>query len=140
MADVFVSYARSTADYAQAIAAGLRAHGYSVWLDEDLPPHRGYSRVIQEQLDEARAALVVWSADAVKSDWVLSEANRAREARKLVQVLVDESRLPMPFDQIQYVTLSGWTGAQDDPGWRKALASVAELTAHASRPPSSPTP
>jgi class 3 adenylate cyclase len=128
MADVFISYARSTLSYAQAIARELRAAGYSVWLDEDLPSHRAYSRVIEEQLDAARAALVVWSADAVASDWVRSEANRAREARKLVQVLVDQTPVPMPFDQIQYAVLAGWSGAGDDPSWRKTLASIAELT------------
>jgi class 3 adenylate cyclase len=128
MADIFISYARSTVSYARAIARELRAVGYSVWLDEDLPTHRAYSRVIEEQLDTARAALVIWSADAAASDWVRSEANRAREVHKLVQVLVDQSPVPMPFDQIQYAALGGWSGAADDPGWRKTLATIAELT------------
>jgi class 3 adenylate cyclase len=128
MADVFISYARSTVSHARAIARELRAVGYSVWLDEDLPTHRAYSRVIEEQLDAARAALVIWSADAAASDWVRSEANRAREAHKLVQVLVDQTPVPMPFDQTQYAILADWSGASDDPSWRKTLASIAELT------------
>jgi class 3 adenylate cyclase/tetratricopeptide (TPR) repeat protein len=127
MADVFISYARSTVSHARAIARELRAAGYSVWLDEDLPTHRAYSRVIEEQLDAARAALVIWSADAAASDWVRSEANRAREAHKLVQVLVDQTPVPMPFDQTQYAILAGWSGASDDPAWRKTLATIAEL-------------
>ena len=70
---------------------------------------------------------MIWSADAVQSEWVLSEANRAREDRKLVQVTTDKARLPMPFDTIQCADLAGWTGDADAPGWRKVVASVAEL-------------
>ncbi len=127
MSDVFISYARSTAAQATKVAEALRSLGYSVWIDEDLPAHRTYSRVIEEQMSAAKAAVVIWSADAVQSEWVLSEANRAREDRKLVQVTTDTARLPMPFDTIQCAELAGWTGDADAPGWRKVVASIAEL-------------
>jgi adenylate cyclase len=86
MADVFISYAHSTAKQAQGAAATLRALGYSVWLDEDLTSHRAFTHAIEEQLTAAKAALVIWSADAARSEWVLSEANRARQDHKLVQL------------------------------------------------------
>jgi adenylate cyclase len=127
MSDIFISYARSTAKQAQSIAEALRGLGYSVWIDDDLPAHRIYSRVIEEQMTAARAAVVIWSVDAVQSEWVLSEANRAREGRKLVQVSTDKTPLPMPFDTIQCADLAGWTGDLDAPGWRKVAASFAEL-------------
>ena len=127
MSDVFISYARSTARQAQAVAEALRALGYSVWIDDDLPAHRTYSRVIEEQMTAAKAAVVIWSAEAVHSEWVMSEANRAREDRKLVQVITDTVRLPMPFDTIQCADLAGWTGDLDAPGWRKVVASIGDL-------------
>ena len=127
MSDVFISYARSTAAQAQSVAKALRGLGYSVWIDDDLPAHRTYSRVIEEQMTAAKAAVVIWSADAVQSEWVLSEANRAREDRKLVQVITDKTRLPMPFDTIQCADLPGWTGDPEAHGWKKVVASVADL-------------
>ncbi len=127
MSDVFISYARSTATQAQAVAEALRGLGYSVWIDDELPAHRTYTHVIEEQMAAAKAALVIWSAEGVKSEWVLSEANRAREDRKLVQVTTDGTRLPMPFDTIQCADLAGWTGDPDAPGWRKVVASIADL-------------
>ena len=127
MSDVFISYARSTATQAQAVAEALRGLGYSVWIDDELPAHRTYTHVIEEQMAAAKAALVIWSAEGVKSEWVLSEANRAREDRKLVQVTTDGTRLPMPFDTIQCADLAGWTGDPDAPGWRKVVASIGEL-------------
>ena len=97
MSDVFISYARSTAVQAQAIAEALRALGYGVWRDDELPAHRDYSEVIEERLRAAKAVVVVWSAEAVKSQWVRAEADLAREAGTLVQLSLDGTPLPMPF-------------------------------------------
>ncbi|HEY2483195.1 MAG TPA: AAA family ATPase [Caulobacteraceae bacterium] len=127
MSEVFVSYGRSTAKQAQATAAALRALGYGVWLDEDLPGHRAYADVIQEQLDQAKAVVVIWSDEAVKSQWVRSEANRGREKGKLVQFTIDRAPLPMPFDQIQCLNLAGWTGDDEHPAWPRVVASIDEL-------------
>ena len=79
MSDVFISYARSTAKQAQQVADALRSLGYGVWRDDELPAHRDYSEVIEERLRAAKAVVVVWSADAVKSQWVRAEADLARE-------------------------------------------------------------
>jgi len=127
MSDVFISYARSTAKQAQQVSEALRSLGYTVWIDDELPAHRAYSRVIEEQMTAARAAVVIWSADAVQSEWVLSEANRARQDHKLVQVTTDRARLPMPFDTIQCADLSGWAGDSDAPGWVKVVSSIRDL-------------
>src|SRR3974390_1194279 len=139
MADVFISYAHTTGRQAQAAAAALREAGYSVWLDDDLAAHRSFTQAIEEQLVAAKAALVIWSADAARSEWVLSEANRAREAHKLVQLRVDGARLPMPFDQIQCADLGGWTGEGKHPAWGKVIGSVAELVKDGAKPDGGPT-
>ncbi len=127
MSEVFISYARSTAPQARQVADALRALGYSVWRDDELPAHRAYAEVIEERLTAARAVVVIWSAEATRSQWVFSEANRAREDGKLVQMAVDGARLPMPFDSIQCADLAGWRGDTDAPGWRKVVASIADL-------------
>ncbi|HEV2365118.1 MAG TPA: TIR domain-containing protein [Caulobacteraceae bacterium] len=131
MSDIFISYARSTATQAQTVAEALRALGYQVWLDDQLPAHRAYADVIQERLKAAKAVVVIWSADAAKSEWVRSEASVAREAGTLVQSTVDKSPLPMPFDQIECADLRGWTCRADSPGWRKVVESVTDLVGKA---------
>jgi class 3 adenylate cyclase len=127
MADVFVSYARSTAPRAQAVARSLGSLGYDVWIDDALPSHRAFAEVIEEQIANARAVVVVWSPDAVKSEWVRSEANHGRSEKKLVQVFGEKTRLPMPFDQLQCEDLTAWSGEAEHPAWRKVVASIAEL-------------
>ena len=128
MSDVFISYARSTAVQAQRIADALRALGYNVWRDDDLPAHRPYADVIDERLRGARAVVVVWSADAAKSQWVRAEADLARNAGTLVQLRIDELIPPLPFNQIECADLSKWKGDENAQGWRKVVASVADLT------------
>ncbi|HEV7159328.1 MAG TPA: TIR domain-containing protein [Caulobacteraceae bacterium] len=129
MSDIFISYARSTADQAQRVAEALRGLGYGVWRDDELPAHRAYAEVIEERLQAAKAVVVIWSAEAVKSEWVQSEADTARTEHKLVQLTVDGAKLPRPFDRIQCADLAGWSGDPDAHDWKKVVASVAELIA-----------
>ena len=144
MADVFLSYARLEAREAKRIAGEVRSIGFSVWFDEKLPAHRAYSDVIEEELEAARAVVVLWSSESVRSQWVRSEANRARETGRLVQVRFDDARLPMPFDQIQCADLSGWTGDPNGEAWRIVVDSIAALVgekeANAQRLPRSKPP
>jgi adenylate cyclase len=134
MSHVFVSYARSTARQAQLVAAALRGLGHAVWLDDEIPAHRAYADVIEERLSQAKAVVVVWSAEAAKSEWVRSEADRARAERKLVQLTVDRAALPMPFDQIQCADLAGWEGDPAASGWKRVADSVAILLGTPAQP------
>ena len=127
MADIFLSYARRSEKTAKLVAGALRESGYSVWFDESLPAHRLYSEVIEEQLESSRAVLVLWSNEAVHSQWVRSEANRARESGRLVQARLDDARLPMPFDQIHCSDLSRWQANLAAPSWQNVVTSVADL-------------
>ncbi|HZK98862.1 MAG TPA: TIR domain-containing protein [Caulobacteraceae bacterium] len=131
--DIFVSYARSTELFARQITDTLSEIGYSVWRDEQLPAHRAYAEVIEERLNQAKAVLVIWSPDAIRSEWVRSEADRARQQRKLVQLSVGSLIPPMPFDQIQCPDFSDWTLGSQTSGWRSILASLGELIS--GRPP-----
>jgi adenylate cyclase len=127
MSDLFVSYARADDEAAARVADSLRAEGYRVWRDDELPAHRAYADVIEERLKAAKAVIVLWSAEAVRSQWVRAEADSARSAGTLVQAAIDGSVPPMPFNQIQCADLSGWDGGDSSPGWRKLKASVTAL-------------
>ena len=109
------------------VEQSLEEAGRSVWYDPDLPAHRPYSDVIASELEAAKAVLVLWSEAAVESQWVRSEANRARELGKLVQARLDDARLPMPFDQIQCADLRRWPRGRENTGWRQVERSVQAL-------------
>jgi len=138
MADIFVSYGRSTEAQAQQVADALRAAGYSVWRDDELPAHRAYGDVIEERLRGAKAVVVLWSAEAARSQWVRAEADIAREAGTLVQVTMDGILPPLPFNQIQCADLNGWSGDTGTVGWRKVESSIALLVGSPVQPGSPP--
>jgi len=126
-AHVFVSYARSSEEVANRAAEVLRAAGYSVWRDDELPAHRSYAEVIEERLKSAKAVVVLWSAEAARSQWVRAEADTARGTGTLVQASVDGTLPPMPFNQIQCADLKDWDGNTASLGWQKLESSVAAL-------------
>ena len=135
MSDIFISYARPDEPMAKRVADALTAAGYRAWRDDELPAHRPYAEVIEERLKDAKAVVVLWSAEAAKSQWVRAEAELARSAGKLIQVALDGTVPPMPFNQIQCADLRDWDGEAEGTGWRKLASSVETLAgpAHGSR-------
>ncbi|HEU5481833.1 MAG TPA: TIR domain-containing protein [Sphingomicrobium sp.] len=131
---VFLSYARSSEEQATYAEQALRNAGYAVWRDTELPAHLSYADVIEERLKSAKAVLVLWSAEAAKSQWVRAEADAARELGTLIQASVDGTVPPIPFNQIQCADLKGWAGDNDHAGWRKLRASVVALAGQAEEP------
>ena len=127
MSDVFVSYARPDEPHADRVAEALRAEGYDVWRDDQLPAHRAYAEVIEERLNGASAIVVLWSSHSAKSQWVRAEAELGRSAGTLVQATVDGSIPPLPFNQIQCADLSDWPDDSDSSGWQKLVSSVKAL-------------
>jgi adenylate cyclase len=127
LSDVFISYSRSNESVARKVAEAVRAAGWRVWRDDAIPAHLPFADVIKERLDASKAVVVIWSSDAAKSHWVQSEADHARLQGKLIQMTIDGTPLPMPFDRIQCEMLPGWTGDVEVPGFQKVLASLLAL-------------
>ena len=120
MADVFVSYARGDQKIAEAVAEQLADAGFTTWWDSELLPHNRFATTIEEEIRAASAVIVIWSAKAAASPWVRAEAELARGRDKLIQVVVDHSEIPLPFNQYQAADLSNWRGDPVDPRWRRS--------------------
>ncbi len=65
MTDIFISYSRSIEAQAERVAGALTALGYDIWRDDQLPAHKAYTDVTEENLRGAKAVLVIWTAEAV---------------------------------------------------------------------------
>jgi tetratricopeptide (TPR) repeat protein len=110
VAHVFISYAKQNRPRAKAIATLLGRQvvmapdgGYeplTVWWDRHLLAGEAFHREIARQIDDAISVVVVWSEDAVASDWVYAEAQRGGAQRKLVPLRepsLDPLRIPLPY-------------------------------------------
>lgn len=117
MADVFVSYSHANRDRARALAQAVEGSGFSLWWDEKLAPGSVYAQVIEGEITEAGCVVVAWSATARDSLWVRAEANEALDQNKLVQLTLDRSKLPLPFNALHALDFSAWGGDRGGSPW-----------------------
>ena len=108
--DIFLSYARDNEAKAKALAGVLEAAGHQVWWDRHIHGGTEYAAEIEQALEKAQAIIVLWSKAAGASGWVRDEAAEGRDSGRLVPVLLDKTRQPIGFRQIQAVDFSDWSG------------------------------
>lgn len=104
--DIFISYKRGPDEERVSILVGaLRANGFSVWWDRDIPANAPWEETIQHAIEAAKIVLVCWSQSAVASENVRSEARWAKERGKLLQVFVERCEPPLFFGEHQGLML-----------------------------------
>src|SRR5262249_25236622 len=79
------------------LAGLLEAAGATVWWDRRMVAGDKIHDVIEEEIEKAKAVIVLWSPISVKSDWVRGEAQTAHELTKLVPVKIEECNLPINY-------------------------------------------
>jgi len=97
MADLFLSYAHRDFRRAKTLAELLEDAGLTVWWDRRMVAGDKIQDVVDEQIEKARAVIVLWSRFSVKSDWVLGEAQTAQESAKLVPIKIAACKLPINY-------------------------------------------
>jgi hypothetical protein len=123
MTDVYIAYAREDRERVRTLSDMLRFEGWDVWLDPT-DPTPDNSAAVDLKLGSAGAILAVWSGYSRGSEQVRSEAATGLYKNKLIQVRIDHSAPPRPFDQVEVIDLGLWTGERDDPHWRRVLSAV----------------
>ena len=107
MSDLFVSYASADRERVGKIVQHLEQLGFSVWWDRDIAHGQNYHRVIEQALDQAKCAIVVWSRESINSEWVVNEASSAQRRNALVPVIIDAVEAPLAFRHLQTADLRG---------------------------------
>jgi sulfatase modifying factor 1 len=135
MSDIFISYARQDRPRAEGIAKALEAHGWSVWWDWNIPAGKTFRQVIQEQLDQARCVIVLWSAASITRKWVIEEASEGEERGILVPAFIERVRPPLGFRSIQAADLTAWAGDTTAPTFQKLCSDIRLVVAPAAPAP-----
>lgn len=121
---IFISHAREDRDVADRVARAIDERlGLEVWTDRRLQAGSEFTLAIESALERALVVVVLWSQHSVRANFVIDEASRARDARKLLPVRIDDVRPPAGFGVLH--TLDLLRGA-DDAAW-DAAALVHEL-------------
>lgn len=111
--NIFISHSSRDKEYANFIAAYLRAAGHEVWLDTwKFKPGDNLIEKVDEGLREAEVLIVVVSKHSLQSKWVKHEfsalafRNIAGETTRIIPVLIDASTVPDYLAQYLYVDLT----------------------------------
>ena len=132
--DIFLSYARQDRGTARLFADGLAAEGFSVWWDASLRSGETFDEVIERNLRDAKAVVVLWSPASVASRWVRAEATLADRRNKLAPAIIAPCDRPIIFELTHAAELSDWTGDMSDPRWRTFVSDLKRLTNAAAEP------
>jgi len=140
MADVFVSYSRSDKARVAPIVGALEAQGWSVWWDPAIAPGQQFDRLIADELERARAVLVVWTPDSVESRWVRGEAREGADRGILVPVQLGPARLPIDFRAYHTTDLGEPGDAASNPQFQDVVRAIEGLAGRAPRSLAASTP
>jgi hypothetical protein len=124
--DIFLSYKREDEKLAARLAKALEAEGFSVWWDRSLLPAESWRDQIQVALDAASVTIVIWTQESAGSngDFVRDEASQAKSRGRLVPVVMEKTRLPLGFGELQAIDLVGWKGSRSSPFFRDLVAAA----------------
>jgi tetratricopeptide (TPR) repeat protein len=115
MADIFISYASEDRNRVRPLAEALIARGFNVWWDRSLAAGQDYTAIIEKELNDAKAVIVVWTQSSANSTFVRDEAGRARDEGRLVPVMLDNVQIPLGFGAFQAEDFTRWNGGANAP-------------------------
>lgn len=115
MADIFISYASEDRGRVRPLADALIARGFNVWWDRSLAAGQDYTAILERELKNAKAVIVVWTQSSALSTFVRDEAGRARDEGRLVPVMLDRVDIPLGFGAFQAEDFTRWNGGANAP-------------------------
>ena len=125
MADIFLSYNEKDRPRVRQLAQALERAGWSVWWDRRVPAGLTWRNLLEQELQNMRCMLVLWSANSVKSEWVCEEATEGRLLGRLIPVFLERVRPPAGFREVQAADLVDWDGSTDTIGLQQLLDDIA---------------
>ena len=125
--DIFLSYARTDRSTARIFAERLVEEGFAVWWDASLHSGETFDEVIERNLREAKAVVVLWSKASVASRWVRAEATLADRRNKLAPAIIEPCDRPIIFELTHTADLADWTGDNHDPRWQTFVSDLRRL-------------
>ena len=137
--DIFLSYARQDRPTARLFAESLREEGFDVWWDASLRSGQTFDEVIERNLRDSKAVVVLWSPASVASRWVRAEATLADRRNKLAPAIIQPCDRPIIFELTHTTDLSDWSGDRTDSRWQNFMQDLSRLIeAHQEALPSEP--
>ena len=134
MAEIFISYAHEDEARIRELVLVMEKHGWSIFWDRRIPTGKTWQSHIGQALSDAQLVVVAWSHHSINSDWVIEEANDAKERGRLVPLLLDSVRPPLGFRGIQAADLTDWKPGQSSPSFDQLIQDISGVLSGRLRP------
>lgn len=131
--DIFLSYARADRAVAHLFADCFAQEGFTVWWDASLHSGETFDEVIEKNLRDSKAVVVLWSPRSVTSRWVRAEANLADRRNKLAPAIIEPCDRPIIFELTHAAELAGWTGDTSEARWRTFINDLRRLVSRTAK-------
>jgi hypothetical protein len=103
MTHIFISYSHQDREYAHQVAEALEDEGFTPWIDDRIDYGGQWPMIIQEQLDNCAAFVLIMTPRSYVSPWVQNELARAQTKEKPIFPLLLEGDVWLSVQTIQYV-------------------------------------
>jgi uncharacterized protein YjbI with pentapeptide repeats len=123
----FVSYKREDEKQVELVVRGLVASGIPLWWDKSLRASNSWRAELEQKLRGAACVVVVWSERSVgeAGRFVRDEAQLALENKiPLIQVRIDDVRVPLGFGELQALDLFDYRGDLADQRFARLVSDV----------------
>jgi hypothetical protein len=129
MSGIFISYKREDEARVAVLQRALKGADLDVWWDKEISGGDKWRQRLVTELEAAKCVLVVWSEASTgpAGDFVVDEANWAKQRGKLLQVRIDDVNLPLGFGEHQALDLVGWKGDVADSRFQDVVAAARAL-------------
>ncbi len=119
---VFLSYNAADKEAARSIAGQLKLTGADVWIDEwEIRAGDSIPGKLNEGLEAFDTFVLIWSQNAVRSNWVRGELETALQRGmadadiRIIPVILDATPLPPLLSRLRYVDIGdGVASAMDE--------------------------
>jgi hypothetical protein len=127
MSDIFISYSSEDKSLVRQLAGILEQKGWSVWWDRKIPAGQDYNAVIEQELNQSKCVLVIWTLRSVASQYVKAEAGEALRQKKMVPIIMEALEVPLAFRNIESAMLIDWDGEEDHPELQILFQSIKNI-------------
>ena len=124
MVKVAICSVREDAAKAAAIAGALTKRGYAVWFDDTPSDDFWAGDTALEQIQRARAAILLWSEASSGSALFRGQATAARDRTRVIHVSIDGMIPLFPFDGASATDLSNWHGEAGNAEWKQLVRQL----------------
>ncbi|MBL8164319.1 MAG: toll/interleukin-1 receptor domain-containing protein [Anaerolineae bacterium] len=83
MSHIFISYSKQDMEFMRYLRVLLEAEGFAVWVDEQgLTPSSRWWKMIEQNIEDCAALIVIMSVNSAESDWVEREILLAEKLKR----------------------------------------------------------